>query len=372
MTELEALVSLNMVPEIGSSRLERLLHCFSKPENIFKAAEGKLAGVEGIGWKIAAKIHSSSAGCLQEEFSLAKEYNLKIITCNDPQYPENLKHIPGYPIVLYVKGEIKPQDNLAIAIVGSRQASLYGISTAREFAGDLSESGFTIVSGMARGIDTAAHKGALKRGGRTIAVIGSGFKHLYPEENSELAEDIARHGAVISEFPISTEPLKQNFPRRNRVISGLSQGVLVVEAARNSGALITADFALEQGREVFALPGKIDSATSFGTNALIKQGAKLVSSLEDILEEFNLDTAIREKKAPAVALTRPKQEEGIAISQEGIVYRLINQHPLVLDEIAAATNLSVPLLSNVLLKLQMRRLIMQLPGQQYIRSEYGI
>jgi DNA processing protein len=193
--------------------------------------------------------------------------------------------------------------------------------------------------------------------------MGSGFKHIYPEENKKLAEEIAKNGAVISEFPMDAEPLKQNFPRRNRVISGLSLGVLVVEAARNSGALITADFALEQGREVFALPGKVDSHTSFGTNGLIKQGAKLVSCVEDILEEFNFpDEKNPQVKTKEYALA-PNLE-----TQEALLYEAIPAEPVELDEIVEKTNLDIPILSSMLLRLQLKKLIRQLPGKQFIRN----
>lgn len=249
MTRLEALVGLNMVSDIGSIRLKKLLEFFEQPENILKSPQEKLRQVSGIGEKIASGICSLKKEDLDKELALAREYGLKIITQEDKDYPENLKNIYDPPIVLYVKGDLKEQDKISIAIVGSRRASFYGLSLAQEFAGDLSDRGFVIVSGMARGIDTYAHKGALSKRGRTIAVMGSGFKHIYPPENKELVEEIVKEGAVISEFSINTEPLKQNFPRRNRVISGLSLGVLVAEAARNSGALITVDFALEQGRE---------------------------------------------------------------------------------------------------------------------------
>lgn len=366
MNELEALLSLNMVPEIGSTRLEGLLNFFGKPENIFKAPLEKLESISGIGSKIAFKLHSFNQASLKEELKLAREHNLKIVTYNDSYYPENLKQIPGYPIVLYIKGEIKKEDSIAIAVVGSRRATLYGLTSAWEFAGNLAASGVTIISGMARGIDTSAHKGALKRGGRTIAVIGSGFKHLYPSENKELAEDVAKQGAVISEFPINVEPLKQNFPRRNRIISGLSLGVVVVEAARNSGALITADFALEQGKEVFALPGKIDSSTSFGTNELIKQGAKLISSVEDILEELPFALS-----GPHLSLTHDKPQECVLPGQEGLIYNLLAKEPVALDEIVEKTNLSITSLSMLLLNLQIKKLVIQLPGKYYMRSGYG-
>jgi DNA processing protein len=369
MTRLEALIGLNMVCDIGSIRLNKLLRFFHQPENILKAPVDKLNAVSGIGEKIAHEITSLRKEDIDKEFSLTKKLGLKILTPQDAGYPENLKNIPDPPIVLYVKGQIEEKDKFSIAIVGSRRASFYGLSCAERFAYELSEKGFTIVSGMARGIDTYAHKGALKAGGRTLAVMGGGFQHIYPPENKNLLEEISENGAVISEFPIEAEPLKQNFPRRNRVISGLSLGVLVVEAARNSGALITADFALEQGRDVFALPGKVDSGNSFGTNGLIQQGAKLVSCADDIIEEFNLSTTIKVKRpGPKEILSLDSTKNERLLEEESLLYNLISNQPLPLDEIAEKTNTSIPRISGLLLKLQMRKLIKELPGKQFVRT----
>ncbi len=366
MTRLKALIGLNMFCDIGSTRLNQLLKFFGKPENILKAPCEKLMAVSGIGKEIARKVTSLKEEDIDEDMDLARKYNLKIITIDDADYPENLRNIPDPPIVLYVRGTLKSEDKFSIAIVGSRRASFYGLSCAEKFAADLSERNFTIVSGLARGIDTSAHRGALKHGRRTIAVIGSGFNHLYPSENQELAEEISRCGAIISEFCINAKPLPQNFPRRNRVISGLSLGVLVVEAARNSGALITADCALEQGREVFALPGKIDAQNSFGTNGLIKQGAKLVSCADDIIEEFNLPITIKLNKEETKETSFGSR---VCLSgNESLLYNLISDQPVLLDEIAERTDIGIPEISGILLKLQIRKLIRQLPGKQFIRS----
>jgi DNA processing protein len=373
MTKLEALIGLNMVWDIGSVRLNKMLHYFGKPENILRAPVDKLTVVLGIGEKIAHKITSLKESDINKEFALAKKLNLKILTPDDTDYPENLKNIPDPPIVLYVKGELKKEDKQSIAIVGSRRASFYGLSCAQNFSADLSNRGFTIVSGMARGIDTCAHKGALKTGGRTLAVIGSGFKHIYPPQNQELAEEISKNGAVISEFPMDTLPLPQNFPRRNRVISGLSLGVLVVEAARNSGALITADFALEQGREVFALPGKVDSQNSFGTNALIQQGAKLVSCADDIIEEFNIPlTTFLNKQESKDSLPLDPCNNTYLSERESLLYNLISSEPLLLDEIAEKTGIAISQISGLLLKLQMCKLIKELPGKQFVKDHRSI
>ena len=370
MTQLEALVSLNMIKDIGSIRLKKLLEVFDKPENILRASFEKLTSIFGIGEKIAQEIVSFKEEDLDKELDLARKYGLKILTQDNKDYPENLKNIYDPPIVLYVKGEINPIDKLSIAIVGSRRSSFYGLEQAKQFAKGLSALGFTVVSGLARGIDTQAHKGALLGGGRTIAVIGSGFKYMYPPENKELAEDIAKKGAVISEFPIETEPIRQNFPRRNRVISGLSLGVMVVEAGQNSGALITADFALEQGREVFALPGKVDSPNAFGTNGLIKQGARLVSSVDDIIEEFNLDMLALPKERPLEKDGFSQQpKDNLLPDEERLIYNALSSEPLTWDDIIERTGIKNNKLSRILLSLQMRRLIKQLPGKQFLRCE---
>lgn len=364
MNKFEALVSLNMVGEIGSIRLKKLLEYFNQPQDILEAPQEKLMSIAGIGGKIAHKIHTLKKEDLDKELKLAKRHDVKIITQDNSEYPLNLKYIPDPPTVLYVKGELLEEDNLAIAIVGSRRASIYGLNSAEKFAYNLSEKGFTIISGMARGIDTYAHKGALKRKGRTLAVIGSGFNQLYPPENKKLAQEISQNGAIISEFPFDMQPLPANFPQRNRVISGLSLGVLVVEAARNSGALITADFALEQGREVFALPGEVDSLNSFGTNSLIKQGAKLVLNIDDIIEE--LPYTLSEN----LALFSPEQKDTSKElnSEEAFLYNLISAEPLGLDELIEKSGLDIPQATNELLGLQIKKLIRQLPGEQFIRS----
>jgi DNA processing protein len=372
MIRFKALVGLNMFCDIGSARLKKLLEVFGTPENILRAPARELSSAFGIGEKIAAKVASLKEKDIDEELRFAAEHKLKVITIDDKDYPESLKNIPDPPIVLYVKGELREEDKFSLGIVGSRRASFYGLTSAEKFAGDLTQKGMTIVSGLARGIDTAAHKGALKSGGRTIAVIGSGFHYLYPSENSELAEEISQNGAVVSEFPVKARPLPQNFPRRNRLISGLSLGVLVVEAAQNSGALITADCALEQGREVFALPGKIDSANSFGTNGLIKQGAKLVECADDIIEELE---PILKSKIQELKINQPEPEQkkqmpiGLGLTEEeALLYSLLSEEPLLLDEISEKAGMGIPQLASVVFKLQMRRLIRQLPGRQFIKA----
>ncbi|MFA6216839.1 MAG: DNA-processing protein DprA [Candidatus Omnitrophota bacterium] len=369
MTDLEALVGLNMVCDVGSIRLKKLLDVFGKPEYILRAPREKIISVCGIGTSIAGRIGSFKAADLHREFQLIKKQGIKLLTLGESGYPENLLHIPDPPIVLYVRGKFAPSDKQSLALVGSRQASFYGVSCAQKFARELSERGFTIVSGMARGIDTAAHHAALKQHGRTIAVMGSGFNHIYPPENQSLVEKIIQSGAVISEFSMETGPWKQNFPRRNRVISGLSRGVLVVEAARNSGALITVGFALEQGREVFALPGNLGTRNSCGGHALIKQGAKLVACVEDIIEEFAPLQTMSQSHALRPVPTRGERTNSRSLCAEEIqVYDLISSDPVSLDEIAGQVDMGTAFVSGVLFRLQVQKLIKQLPGKQFIRD----
>jgi DNA processing protein len=366
MDRLEALIGLNMIPGIGSVKLAKLLEVFSSPEDIFKAPFDKLKHDACLKDEIAGQINSFDQENLSRELGLIKKHKLDVLTVCDNDYPQNLKNIPAAPIVLYLKGELKQEDKLAIGIVGSRRASVYGLNNASRFAGRLSEQGFTIISGMALGVDTYAHRGALKAGGRTIAVMGSGFGHIYPRENRSLAEEIAENGAVISEFPIEMRPLAQNFPRRNRIISGLSLGILVVQAAKNSGALITADFALEQGREVFALPGEIDTENSSGSNELIKQGAKLVSCADEIAEEFILPVAaanLKREEASGESFT-PK----LSNEKESRLYALLCAGAMPIDELASRAGLDIPQISAILLKLELKKLVRELPGKQFIRN----
>ena len=375
MTEAEALIALNTISGVGSSRLKKLLEAFGSASRIFLAREYALKKVDGIGDKISGEISGFHFENLKKELDLAKKLKVNIVTFQDKEYPGNLKSIYDPPLCLYLKGGLLESDTLSLAVVGSRRASFYGLSCAEKFSYALANLGITIVSGLARGIDTQAHKGALKAKGRTIAVLGSGLNCIYPSENKKLADDIACSGAVISEFPLNARPLAQNFPRRNRVISGLSQGVMVVEAARNSGALITADFALEQGRDVFAIPGKVDSATSFGTNQLIKQGAKLIDSIEDIIEELKPKLAEyieKESGKTKIADTRKVAKErksSIQLSEEeGLIYSLLDSSPRHADELIEESGLSSAKVMAILLKLEMRKSVKQLPGKMYIRE----
>jgi len=358
MNTLEALVSLNLIPQIGSVCLEKLLEIFKKPEDIFNFNARNLTTI--VGGKIAEGIISFDRKRLEKDLFLAKKAGVKIITLFDQDYPQTLKEIPAPPIVLYVLGNITGDDNLAIGIVGSRCASYYGLSSTEKFSTELASYGITIVSGLARGVDTCAHRAALKAKGRTIAVMGSGFSHIYPEENTDLVKNIALNGAVISEFPMETMPLPLNFPRRNRLISGLSKGILITEAARNSGALITADFALEQGREVFALPGRIDCGNSAGTNKLLKQGAKLVTSCQDILEELNL---YAEKQN-----TKVDTQKAVCSNDENLLYDCISQQAVGIDDLVEKTSLASSQVLSLILKLQFKKLIRELPGKHFIRN----
>lgn len=388
MTEQEALVALNLIPDIGSVRLKSLLEAFGSAPKIFLSSEEKLKRIDKISSKIAHSIRIFAFEDLKKELELCKKLNVKIITLVDKEYPKRLKDIYGAPLCIYLKGEISLVDELALAIVGSRRASFYGLSCAKEFSYSLAKLGVTIVSGLARGVDTESHKGALKAQGRTIAVLGSGLNRIYPPENRRLAEEVANSGAVISEFPVNTEPFARNFPRRNRIISGLSLGVIVVEAARNSGALITADFAIEQGKDVFAIPGKVDSQTSYGTNRLIKQGAKLTDCLEDIIEEIM--PQLNELKEGAVKSgfkqNRIIEEDNSCIDKkekratnipssltndEKIIYNVITSKPRYVDEIIQESSFQSAKAMSVLLRLEIKNLIKQLPGKMFVRIECG-
>lgn len=300
---------------------------------------------------------------------------IKKIAVNDAGYPEILKSIHDPPPQLYVNGSFKEEDRNAVAIVGSRRATRYGLEMAEKLAFEIAIRGITVVSGMARGIDSAAHRGALKAKGRTIAVMGSGHGHIYPPENKELYSRISGSGAVVTEFEDDEMPLSWHFPMRNRIISGLSLGLVIVEAARNSGALITADYALEQGREIFAVPGKISSVTSAGTHELIKDGAKLVQSADDILEElklFKAEPAAGEKLGLINEKISKKTRAYIYNSltdDERKVYKVLSDEPVYIDELVKGSKVKLDKALSVVLSLEMKKLIRELPGKQFVRVE---
>jgi DNA processing protein len=294
--------------------------------------------------------------------------NIKRIKRSDRAYPDNLKNIYMPPEELFVNGEILESDNDAIAIVGTRRASYYGMEQCEKLAYDLAVRGITIISGMAKGIDTAAHRGALKARGRTIAILGSGHNHIYPAENKKLYAEIAKNGAVVSEFTSNTEPYPANFPKRNRIISGMSKGVVVIEAPGRSGALITADFALEQGRDVFAMPGNISSVRSSGTNALIKEGAKLVDGVSDILEE--LENVINIKEIVDKTETLPGRQAGgtLPVSpDEKVIFNILTDKPKSIDEISRIADMPAHKVSERLLRLELKKLIKGLPGENFVK-----
>jgi len=362
---LEALLTLNMVEGLGVTLLSRLLERFGSPEAVLAASRNALEEVEGVGSEVSRNISKATKkNDASAEMKAAEALGVKIISAASEDYPQPLRRIFDPPLVLYVKGELKEEDALAMAIVGSRRASYYGKNQAERLAGSLAKMGFTIVSGMAWGIDSAAHKGALGAGGRTIAVLGSGLANPYPKGNEKLLAEIIENGAAISEFPLTFPPRAENFPRRNRLISGLCLGVVVVEAAERSGSLITARWAMEQGREVFAVPGPIDSATSRGTHRLIKDGAKLVERVEDVIEELG---PLAEVLTP-VPDEQKRQTGRLKPEEEKILQALSPNEPRSIEEIIAETGFSAQGVSSVLMVLELKKLVKQLTGKRFVRA----
>jgi len=352
----------NKISDIGPKRFYKLLEFFGSTDAAWKAKSGEISKILNLSPKISSRLFEEKNNIIPErEVEVIHKNKVNVLTIEDALYPENLKTIHYPPPVLYFKGTILESDKNSISIVGSRKATYYGKMVAEKISKDLALAGLTIISGMARGIDTAAHKGALSVSGRTIAVLGCGIDHIYPPENRRLAQEIQESGAVISEFSLSTLPERQNFPRRNRVISGLSLGTVVVEAAEKSGALITADFALEQGREVFAIPGNINSPLSNGSHNLIKQGAKLVENYQDILEEIHI--VLPQKTAEKEIV----KENTSLTEEEKIIYRIIAKEPTQIDEIIGVSKLSAGKVSEILLNLELKDLIKEIEGKRFIK-----
>src|SRR6195256_3260218 len=361
MNATEACIALNMLPTVGPVRLRKLLEVFETPERVLAAKRTELRRVEGIGNEVADQISNwESIVDLPAELERVRDFAATVITQNSPSYPKSLREIHAPPIVLYVWGELKDRDQHAIGIIGARRTTHYGTESAKKLAYQIAYAGLTVISGLARGIDTAAHQGALAAKGRTIAVIGAGLSKLYPPENRALAEKIRNgNGAIVSEFSMEIEPDRQTFPMRNRIISGWSHGILVVEAGANSGALITASQALEQGRSVYAVPGHINAPSAIGSNRLIQQGAKLVMDAGDILDDLQI--LLPETKPSPGAAARPLS------SDERRVYDAIDSTETPIDRIATKSDLPSATVSSTLLRLELKRLVKQLPGKYFVK-----
>jgi DNA processing protein len=368
-TDIKYWVGFNNIPGIGRVRLGQLESYFGSLELAWKASPGEIkrAGLDSVALRAIGQWRDKISP--DAEMEKLERYKVKVLTCNDKDYPKRLKEIYDYPPVLYVKGLLLPEDDWCLAVVGTRRATVYGKQVTEEIVSDLARSKITIVSGLAKGIDTIAHRSALEVGGRTVAIFASGLDIIYPAENERLARDIMEHGAILSEYPLGAKPRAENFPRRNRILSGLSLGVLVTEADEDSGALITARDALEQDREVFAIPGSILSPASRGTNRAIQMGeAKLVRVYTDILEELNLTTVARQIEMSEIL---PESEtETLLISQ-------LTAEPSHIDEVCRKSGLPTATVSSTLAMMELKGLVKQVGTMNYVlsremRQEYRV
>jgi DNA processing protein len=383
MNAREAYIALNMIDEVGPVRVRALLDRFQSPETVLAAGPSDLKQVEGIGPEVARNISRWREKIdLDGELARIEKAGVRVVTRDDADYPKNLRQIYDPPLVLYVRGTMA-EDPLSIAIVGSRRTTLYGQETARKLSYQLARVGVAVVSGGARGVDTCAHTGALQAKGRTVCVIGCGIDVVYPAENKKLFDDIAeKGGAVVSEFPFGVQPDRQHFPMRNRIVSGWSVGLVVVEAALNSGALITANFAAEQGRHVFAVPGRVDSPPSRGCHKLIKEGAKLTEDVEDIMAE--LEYLIPPDRRSRMTVKEDGGDDAVAGDEgqlqfaglkltepEGKILAAIGTDEAGVDGIIRQTGLTSATVFATLLTLEMKRLVRQRPGRMYVVSRPG-
>lgn len=356
-------LALYMVPGLGNVAYRNLLHAFNDPEEIFEATLFDLTRVQGIRKEVALNIvNKVYERDPEEELRKVEDCGARIIPFHDPAYPEPLKTIYDPPVILYLKGKDIPPNVTFIAMVGSRNATHYGIKAAEKIGQGLARRGLGVASGMARGIDSASHWGCLDGRGFTIAVLGTGIDIVYPGSNKKLFHQIVQTGAVISEFPTGTPPSPNNFPVRNRIISGVSKAVVIVEATKKSGSLITASMALEQGREVFAVPGSIDSFKSTGCHYLIKQGARLVENSDDVLEELGLNFPYAEKTDTFTRGPLPPLDDF-----ENMIYDIIGDYPVHIDQIVRQTNLESGEVSGTLMRMELKGLIRQLPGKMFVR-----
>ncbi|MCL4500347.1 MAG: DNA-processing protein DprA [Deltaproteobacteria bacterium] len=384
MTDKLPWLALKCIPGVGPVLFQRLLARFGTPAAVFQARCEDVLGIKGVNRDLARDILGFRAwDRVEAELAKMAKEGVEVLLQTDPRFPARLKQIPYAPPLLFLKGTLLPQDDLALAVVGTRAASYYGLKTCRRLAGALAVRGVTVVSGLARGIDTAAHQGAMENSGRTLAVLGCGLDVVYPPENQKLYVQIPAQGALISEFPLGTPPEAKNFPIRNRIISGLSLGVVVVEAGLKSGTGITVRYALDQGREVFAVPGPIDSPTSLGPHRLIQDGAKLVQDPEDIFSELPglakgkgqrplFGAPGRVKETPAAGgggptpATIPPAAPPFSPTPEDPLLALLGSDPLPLEEIVRTTRLATSEVLSRLTILELEGLIRELPGKRYV------
>ena len=374
-SDLLDLIRLTAVAGVGPKTSRALLAQFGSAGAVLRAPEASIREVAGVGPKLAAQIARADRDIdAAAELALCRQLGVTPIPHGSPNYPAALGEIPDPPALIYVRGTIEPVDALAVAIVGSRKCTSYGLRIAERLATSLARVGITVVSGLARGIDAAAHRGAMAGGGRTLAVLANGLSQVYPPEHKKLADEVAAAGALIAESPMRQEPLAGLFPQRNRIISGLSLGVVVVEATPRSGSLSTASHATEQNREVFAVPGPVDSLPSRGCHHLIRDGARLVETVDDILEE--LGPAVRHIRKPAeladatsagpTSSPRPEAELSLSAPERQLLAHL-GDRPIAVDGLIAASGLSASQTMATLSLLEMRRLVRRFPGPQFAR-----
>ena len=364
MTSREAYIVLNRIEGMGPVRVRALCDALGSPEAVLSASAAELSSVRGVGPKGAEAIVAQRGGLdAGREEAAAAKLGARLVTPVDAEYPAPLKGIYDPPLCLYVRGTLEKKDEQALAVVGTRRASHYGVAQAERLAYLSAKAGFTIVSGLARGIDTVGHRAALKAGGRTLAVLGGALDKLYPPENRELAEEIAAHGALISEFPLGREPDRTTFPYRNRIVSGLSKGVLVVEAGLDSGAMNTAEQALEQGRSVLAVPGRVDMDGARGPHRLIQNGARLVEDLPDILKEFEF-LFPPDEQARLLRRQDARQRLTLTPAEESVVRALWAEPELDFDVLIRKTEMSSAQLMTLSMQLEMKRVVRRLPGRR--------
>ncbi|RKU13215.1 DNA-protecting protein DprA [Candidatus Poribacteria bacterium] len=401
--EIISLIHLNMIQGVGLKTVQLLRDVFGSAEGILQATPDELEKIDQLPPALRDLLqHKPTQYPVERELELINEYGCQVVTLYDAAYPQCLKEIDTPPLVLYIRGKLTPEDSVSLSIVGSRDAKDYGRKVSYRLSYQLAQHGLTVVSGLAKGIDTSAHRGALEAGGRTVAVMGSGLSFIYPATNRDLAEKITESGALISEFPMQVKPKPRNFPRRNRIISGLTLGTVVVEASNRSGALITARLAGEQGREVFAVPGEIFSELSTGTHKLINNGAKLINTVDDLLNELppyalsriqpNVSTSPMpdvetessqespiEKTDPRAAAAQPSPEVQQPIQSapapppdltpdERTVFDAIEIPSSHIDTIVRTTQLPISQVSSVLLMLELKGVVQQLPGKQFAKT----